>query len=281
MKSTRTMEKAVKTLESFNANALKALVILLPWLAPLPSAVFIAIAANTSLHADWITSVIIGAFLDGFGIVSIALYTRMAEYNSQRREGEPYAPTNSAKLLIGAYLLSSIWLTVFLKIFPTITKINPIFANTELVLNAISYAIFPLITISGASALTLNTQHDALVEMVKTDRVRKLAQAKKDAEKEARRIARLEKEAARARQVEIPVAQKILVSAPIAIPDEYKDKISTKLANDPRYVAFFLEQVKRNGSGMMPVEEIMKLTGVPRKTAYNYAGYYRRDTKNG
>jgi hypothetical protein len=266
------MEKFVKFLEAFVSFALRAVTIALPWLAPIPSAVIIAKAAHVELSLDWVTSTIIGIFLDGFGIVAVVLLTKLKQYNAQRLDGEPVAPVKNAWLLVLAYITSAIWLTVFLKIFP------------ESILKPLSYAIFPLITLSGAMALSLSVSHDELLAKVSKDRAANAVATRKAAEKEARRIAKLEKEAARlaererkANELAFPVAQKFPVPALVEIPEAYKGKISTKLANDPRYVAFFVEQVQRNGKGMMPVEEIMKLTGAPRKTAYNYTTYYKRD----
>lgn len=273
------MEKFIKVLDTINRTALHTVMILLPWLAPIPSAVFIAVAAHDILKAGWITSILIGVFLDGFGIVSVALWSKLNEYNSQRLESEPVANIKHARILVGAYVLSALWLTVFLKIAPVITELNPNWAWIEKVLLSVSYAIFPLVTLSGAAALSLNSQHSELLARIAKEREAKELQAKKLAEKEARHTARVEREAAKVAQLEKKVAQKIPDVMPVAVPDEYNGMISKKLAGDPRYMKFFLEQVGRNGKGLMPVEEIMQLTGVPKKTAYNYAGYFKRDTK--
>lgn len=268
----------MKYIELINILVLKIAVLVLPWLAPIPSAVFIAVAAHDVLEADWITAIIIGIVLDGFGVTAIAIWTRFAEYNSRKEPEDPFAPTKKAGLLVLSYIVSAIWLTAFLKIVPVISEYNPQFVITEKILLAISYAIFPLITLSGAAAISLNSQHDELLAKIAKERADKLSQEKKLAEKEARRLAKLERDAEKLAQLEKKVAEQINEKFPVAIPVEYTGMISKKLANNERYLQFFAEQVKRNGNGMMPVEEIVRLTGVPKKTAYNYMEYYKRDT---
>jgi len=127
-----------------------------PWLAPIPSALLIARATMVYLKWNLPTGIITAIIIEGIGITSIKLALDLRHYNVTRRKTDEAAPFIIAAGLVGIYLITAVSLTVFLELFPSISQFAPV--------------IFPLFTILGGVNIALWTEHKHRLHLIDLDR---------------------------------------------------------------------------------------------------------------
>lgn len=155
----------MKKLAHINNNALNALTVIMPWLAPLPVAILTATSYTRHLGfvarfglndflliADVLIGLLIAVVIESLGILSIHLLSRYSDYNAKittprgniREKYRELGVANSrpAWWLIAGYLVVSVTLLVLLEIFPAIATF--------------SLLMFPFVGLSGGALLVLH-----------------------------------------------------------------------------------------------------------------------------
>ena len=127
-----------------------------PWLAPLPSAYFVARSSYAHLLAnDWQylaipVAVIIGLVLELLGIASVHTILDLMRWNRQgrvaRNDGWERAPVIWAWVAAVAYLVAVVLLLVVLEAYPPAAPFAPV--------------LFPFVAVAGAILLGVIGQHD-------------------------------------------------------------------------------------------------------------------------
>ncbi len=149
---------------------------LVPWIAPIPSAVLVANATVRHLHWSDPVAVIAGLVIEGLGLTATSTALTLWDWNGRRPEGEPKAAFWVSGVLVALYLVSTIGLTVVLDLNTALAHYAP--------------SIFPLLALVGTINIALRSQHKhRLARIADVDR-----QAREDAEKaEAGRKAEAER----------------------------------------------------------------------------------------
>ena len=133
-----------------------------PWLAPAPSAYFVARASMGHLAVPVAVAIIIGLVIESLGLVAVYTTLWLAEWNGSKRKTDPSAPTWLAAALGGVYLLATVSLTVVLEVAPGLSVAAP--------------AIFPLLAVVGAANLVLMARQEQRELDVQVDKVGRKAE---------------------------------------------------------------------------------------------------------
>jgi hypothetical protein len=145
---------------------------LVPWLAPIPSAVLVANA--TLKHLGWSqpVAIVAGLIIEGLGLTSTSTALTLWDWNARRPANEPKAPFWLAGLMVGVYLVSTIGLTVVLDLDTTLVHIAP--------------AVFPILALVGTINIALRQQHkNRLARIAESDRLARMAAQKAEQERKA------------------------------------------------------------------------------------------------
>jgi len=128
-----------------------------PWLAPGPSAYFVARAAMKHLHTPLLVAAIIAATIETLGISTVATALRLYDWNQESttakgnvRKGRTLAPPLMIWLSVGLvalYLVTTIGLTVALEVLAD-GNVTPV---------RVAPAVFPLLAVVGAVNLALRS----------------------------------------------------------------------------------------------------------------------------
>lgn len=140
-------------------NTIRTVAKLSPWLAPLPSAYFVARSAIVHLALPSTVAVIVAAIIETLGLATVHTALWAYEWNVQKRKTDPAAPVVLAVALGAVYVASTLGLVVCLEVWPFLATYAP--------------AIFPALAIVGALNLAMvsrQEQREAAVESEKAER---------------------------------------------------------------------------------------------------------------
>jgi hypothetical protein len=146
---------------------------LAPWLAPFPSAYFVARSAIVHLNLPLSVAVVVAAIIETLGLATVHTALWAYDWNSHKRKSDPAAPVALAVALGAVYVVATLSLIVFLEVWPTLATYAP--------------AIFPALAVVGALNLALisrQEQREATVVAEKAER-RAVRQARRQAERKA------------------------------------------------------------------------------------------------
>ena len=140
-------------------NAVRIVAKLSPWLAPLPSAYFVARSAITHLALPLPMAVIVALIIETLGLATVHTALWAHDWNTHRRKTDPSAPLGLCIALGGVYVVATLGLVVFLEVWPLLATYAP--------------ALFPALAVVGALNLAMisrQEQREAVVEIEKAER---------------------------------------------------------------------------------------------------------------
>ncbi len=137
-------------------NAVKAVAKASPWLAPFPSAFFVARSAMAHLDIPLPVAVVVAAIVETLGLASVHTWLWLSDWNTTKRKSDPEAPVSLAVFLGAVYLVTTIGLTVILEVEPALATYAP--------------ALFPILAVVGAVNLALIAQQEQRERAVKIER---------------------------------------------------------------------------------------------------------------
>jgi hypothetical protein len=117
-----------------------------PYIAPVPSAFFVARASILHLEIPLIVGIIVGVVIETLGFSSVHTWLLLTDWNTKSRKTDAKAPAKYALLLVIFYLIVTVSLTVGLEIIPHLAVYTP--------------AIFPCLALIGAVNLILIAQQE-------------------------------------------------------------------------------------------------------------------------
>lgn len=151
-------------------NAVKVVAKLSPWMAPLPSAYFVARSAMVHLALPLPVAVVVAAIIETLGLATVHTALWAYDWNTHKRKSDPSAPVVLAMTLGGVYVVATLGLVVFLEVWPFLATYAP--------------AIFPALAVVGAVNLALISSQELREAGV---------QAQKAGARERRRARRMSK----------------------------------------------------------------------------------------
>jgi hypothetical protein len=131
-----------------------------PWLAPLPSAYFVARSAMVHLALPLLVALIVAAIIETLGLATVHTALWAHDWNTHKRKTDPDAPLSLAIALGGVYVAATLGLLVFLEVWPFLAVYAP--------------AVFPALAVVGALNLAMisrQEQREAAVRAEKAERV--------------------------------------------------------------------------------------------------------------
>jgi len=140
-------------------NTIRTVAKLSPWLAPLPSAYFVARSAIAHLALPLPMAVVVAAIIETLGLATVHTALWAYEWNAHKRKADPAAPLALAVVLGVVYVITTIGLVVFLEVWPVLATYAP--------------AIFPALAVVGALNLAMisrQEQREAAVQAEKQER---------------------------------------------------------------------------------------------------------------
>jgi len=146
-------------MNSVEKNAVKVVARLSPWLAPLPSAYFVARSAMVHLALPLPVAVVVAAIIETLGLATVHTALWAYDWNAHKRKADPSAPVILAAALGGVYVVATLGLVVFLEVWPFLATYAP--------------AIFPALAVVGALNLAMisrQEQREAAVEAERAER---------------------------------------------------------------------------------------------------------------
>ena len=153
-------------------GAVRTVAKLSPWLAPLPSAYFVARSAMAHLDTPLTVAVIMAAIIETLGLATVHTALWLYEWNAAKRKTDPASPLWLAIALGAVYIVATWGLVVALEVWPALATFAP--------------AIFPALAVVGSLNLAIVARQESKEAAIAD-------------EKAARRAARVEKKAARAK----------------------------------------------------------------------------------
>jgi hypothetical protein len=149
-------EKGMNHLEK---NAVRIVAKLSPWLAPLPSAYFVARSAITHLAFPLPVAANVALIIETLGLATVHTALWAHDWNTHRRKTDPSAPLGLCIALGGVYVVATLGLVVFLEVWPLLATYAP--------------ALFPALAVVGAlnlAVISRQEQREAVVEIEKAER---------------------------------------------------------------------------------------------------------------
>ena len=179
-------------MNNLERQTVKLVAKLSPWLAPFPSAYFVARSAMAHLVLPLPVAVVVAAIIETLGLATVHTVLWLSDYNAHKRKTDPSAPTWIAVALGAVYLVATLGLVVFLEVWPWLATYAP--------------AIFPALAVVGAVNLALIAQQER--------REVAIAEQKQEAS-EKRRARRLSKKVSK---TTVQDASKTTVQEPSKVP---------------------------------------------------------------
>ena len=99
-------------------NAVKIVAKLAPWLAPFPSAYFVARSAMVHLALPLPVAVVVAAIIETLGLATVHTALWAYDWNAHKRKTDPDAPVGLAIVLGAVYVAATLGLVVFLEVWP-------------------------------------------------------------------------------------------------------------------------------------------------------------------
>lgn len=150
-------------------NAVKIVAKTAPWLAPVPSAYFVARSAITNLDVHIVVAIVMAAIIETLGLATVHTTLWAYDWNLSKRKSDPEAPTWVPIILVAVYLVATLGLVVVLEVWPQASTYAP--------------AIFPLLAVVGTVNLAFISRQElreAEVARGKAEARRKRAERKAD-----------------------------------------------------------------------------------------------------
>jgi len=119
---------------------------LAPWLAPVPSAFFVARASLAHLDLPLPVAVVVAVIVETLGLTTVHTALWLSDWNHHKRKSDPEAPTFLAVALGLVYVVTTVGLTVVLEVAPELSLLAP--------------ALFPALAVVGAVNLALISQQE-------------------------------------------------------------------------------------------------------------------------
>ena len=160
-------------MHSLEKNASKTVARLSPWLAPLPSAYFVARSAMAHLALPWPMAMLVAAIIETLGLATVHTALWAYDWNIQKRKTDPNAPLGLAVALGAVYLVATLGLVVFLEVWPSLAAYAP--------------ALFPALAVVGALNLAMISRQEQRESAVKVEKAERKAarQAQRQAARQA------------------------------------------------------------------------------------------------
>jgi hypothetical protein len=230
---------------------------LVPWLAPIPSAVLVANA--TLKHLGWSqpVAIVAGLIIEGLGLTSTSTALTLWDWNARRPTNEPKAPFWLAGLMVGVYLVSTIGLTVVLDMDVALVHIAP--------------AVFPILALVGTINIALRQQHkNRLARISDAEQAARIAAHKAETERKSEEERkRLERKADRDARRQASVNQSVQQLSNNGTVDVFVDRLQAGKAAKKATIIDAMLNVYRDNPHMGDTE-LGGRVGVTRQTVYNY-----------
>jgi hypothetical protein len=154
-------------------NAIKAVAKLSPWLAPLPSAYFVARSAIVHLALPLPVALVVAAIIETLGLATVHTALWAYDWNVHKRKADPNAPLGLAVALGAVYVAATLGLVVFLEVWPSLAAYAP--------------ALFPALAVVGALNLAMISRQEQRESAVKVEKAERKAvrQARRQAARQA------------------------------------------------------------------------------------------------
>lgn len=146
-------------MNSAEKNLVKRIAKLAPWLAPLPSAYFVARSGMAHLALPLVVAIVVAAIIETLGLSAVHSGLWLADWNATKRKTDPTAPVVVTIALGAVYLLATLGLVVFLEVWPGLATYAPV--------------LFPALAVVGGVNLALISQQErreAAVQVEKAER---------------------------------------------------------------------------------------------------------------
>ena len=133
-------------MNAIEKNAIRVVAKVAPWLAPFPSAYFVARSAVLHLALPLPVAVIVAAIIETLGLATVHTALWAHDWNTHKRKTDPSAPVAPAIALGAVYVIATMGLVIFLEVWPVLATYAP--------------AIFPALAVVGAVNLALIAQQE-------------------------------------------------------------------------------------------------------------------------
>ena len=234
---------SVRSVEAWVTDTIAGLI---PWLAPIPSAVLVANATMRHLAWSLPVAIVAGLIIEGLGLTSTSTALTLWEWNARRPADEPKAPFWLAGLMVAVYLVSTIGLTVVLDMDVTLVHIAP--------------SLFPILALVGTINIALRSQHKHRLERINFSE----RQARIDAE-----IDKAERKAERDERRKAKLAEASMNASNDATIDGLINKLQAgRAAKKATIIDAMLDAYRVNPH--VGDTELGGMVGVTRQTVYNY-----------
>ena len=154
-------------MNNLEKNAVRVVSKLSPWLAPFPSAYFVARSALVHLDLPLPVAVVVAAIIETLGLATVHTALWAYDWNARKRKTDPSAPVGLAVTLSAVYVVATLGLVVFLEVWPFLAIYAPV--------------LFPALAVVGALNLAMISRQEQREAAVEAER------ALRQAERQARR----------------------------------------------------------------------------------------------
>lgn len=142
-----------------------------PILAPVPTAYLVGASSVRHLDWPWPIGVIAAVVIECLGVASTGLALTLWDYQKSKRKSDPSSPFWLSLVIVAAYFIVAVVLTVVLDIVPSLAVYAP--------------ALFPALSLAGVTILAIRIDHRERLAAIEQDRADKRADRdKRKAEKE-------------------------------------------------------------------------------------------------
>jgi hypothetical protein len=220
-------------------NLVKLVAKLAPWLAPFPSAYFVARSGMAHLSLPLLVAIVVAAIIETLGLSAVHSALWLADWNASKRKTDPQASVTVAVALGAVYLVATLGLVVFLEVWPSLATYAP--------------ALFPALAVVGGVNLALISQQECREATVKVE---------KEERKAARQSVRPKDEARPSRLTSRQASKTGILDAQMdALRQGRKSKRDARL---DALLTFYLDNPDAGPT------EASQAIGVARQTVYNY-----------
>jgi hypothetical protein len=220
-------------------NLVKLVAKLAPWLAPFPSAYFVARSGMAHLALPLPVAIVVAAIIETLGLSAVHSALWLADWNASKRKTDPQAPVGVAAALGAVYLVATLGLVVFLEVWPALSTYAP--------------ALFPALAVVGGVNLALISQQERREAAV---------QLEKEERRAARQAVRPKDHVRASRQTSRPASKTGILDAQMdALRQGRKSKRDARL---DALLTFYLDNPEAGPT------EASQAIGVARQTVYNY-----------
>ena len=148
-------------MNNLEKNAIRVVAKLSPWLAPFPSAYFVARSAMAHLALPLPVAVVVAAIIETLGLATVHTALWAYDWNAHKRKSDPDAPVALAVALGGVYVVATLGLVVLLEVWPFLATYAP--------------ALFPALAVVGALNLAMISRQEQREAAVQAERAERRA----------------------------------------------------------------------------------------------------------